>query len=142
MQTGYKILPEILSADLDCVILAIGINDLQIFYNPTLNEIKAGIENLIKIIRSKCPAAKILIAAPSKLTKDIFNGYFQTMFNRGSIEKSFKLGNIYETAAKEGDCLFINLDEVAQVSKLDGLHYTPEAHREIAHAIFKTIENL
>ena len=52
-QTGCKVLPTLLNKDLDCVILAIGVNDLQFFYNPTLEEIKNGMRRLVDIVREQ-----------------------------------------------------------------------------------------
>ena len=59
--TGYKVLPEYLKKFYDIIILAIGINDLQKFYNPTLEEFETGIENIIKKIRENNPNCDIII---------------------------------------------------------------------------------
>lgn len=141
MQTGYKILPELLQKELDCVILAIGINDLQFFFNPSLDEVKNGIKNLIRIVREKCPDASIILASPAKLTNDLLNGFFACQFNKSSIEKSLQLGTIYKAAAEETGCHFIDLDKITEVSPLDGLHFSPEAHAKIAHAIFEMLSD-
>lgn len=142
MQTGYKILPELLTSDIDCIILAIGINDLQFLYNPTLADIKNGIKNLVQIVRSKCPEAEIILAAPAKLTNELLNGFFACMFDKTSIQKSLQMGEIYKTVANETGCDFIDLDKIAEVS-FDGLHFKPEAHKKIALAIFeKLVKNI
>ena len=47
LQTGFKAIPPLLTKDLDCIILAIGINDLQFSYNQSLEQIQDGIEKLI-----------------------------------------------------------------------------------------------
>lgn len=141
MQTGYKILPELLACHPDFVILAIGINDLQFSYNPTLEKIRSGIENLIKIVCSNCPQAQVLLAAPPKLSTNILYSFFGSMFDKTSIEKSLHLSSIYKSVAYAQSCIFIDLDALTEVSQVDGLHFTPEAHKKAAHAIFEILQN-
>lgn len=138
-QTGCKVLPTLLTKDIDCVILAIGVNDLQIFYNPTLEEIKNGMRRLVDIVREHCPNAEIILVSPARLTDNIFNGYFRAMFDKISIEKSLHLSEIYESIAKEKNCRFADWDKIVTVSPKDGLHLEPDAHKKIAEAMFEIL---
>lgn len=135
MQTGYKILPQILSEDVNTVILFIGTNDLQFAYNPTEDEIYTGITDLVKLAKGK----RVILVAPPVLTKAIFNGYFACLFDQTSIDKSLLLGKIYERIAREQGCEFIDLNEIVEVSTLDGLHLAPEEHKLIASEVFKLL---
>lgn len=141
-QTGYKVLPTLLNKDLDCVILAIGVNDLQFFYNPTLEEIENGMRRLVDIVREHCPKAEIILVSPARLTDNIFNGYFRAMFDKISIEKSLHLSEIYESIAKEKNCRFADWDKIVTVSPKDGLHLEPDAHKKIAEAMFESLLSL
>lgn len=141
-QTGYKVLPTLLNKDLDCVILAIGVNDLQFFYNPTLEEIENGMRRLVDIVREQCPKAEIILVSPARLTDNIFNGYFRAMFDKISIEKSLHLSEIYESIAKEKNCRFADWDKIVTVSPKDGLHLEPDAHKKIAEAMFESLLSL
>ena len=141
-QTGYKVLPTLLNKNLDCVILAIGVNDLQFFYNPTLEEIENGMRRLVDIVREQCPKAEIILVSPARLTDNIFNGYFRAMFDKRSIEKSLHLAKIYEEIAAEKDCSFIDWDKIVKVSPKDGLHLEPDAHKKIAEAMFESLLSL
>ena len=67
-ETGYKVLPSLLTPDIDCVILAVGINDLQYLYNISMKDYENGLENLIGIVRTKLPRAKIILLSPSVIT--------------------------------------------------------------------------
>ncbi len=134
MQTGYKILPEFLKINPDIVILLIGINDLQKFYNPSQSMIKEGISKLIDISGSK---RTILVALP-RLTEDILQTNFSFMFDKTSIEKSILLGDIYLQIANEKECRFLDLNKYVTVSEKDGLHLEPEQHKIIAKTIFET----
>lgn len=140
--TGYEILPELLTADFDAVVLAIGINDTQFLYNLSSIEIASGVEKLINIVKVKSPQAKILLVAPSILTDDVLNGNFACLFDRTSIEKSRQLPLLYQKIAEKQNIEFLDLNSVAKTSSLDGLHYAPEQHLKIAQAIFTILSEL
>ena len=133
--TGYKVLPEYLKEFYDTIIFAIGINDLQKFYNPTLEEFETGIENLIKKIRESLPNCNIIILSPSHITENILSSNFRFMFNETSIEKSKQITPIYEKIANEYNCKFLNLNKIVTPSEMDGLHYEVEEHKKIAQSI-------
>jgi len=135
-QSGYRILPKYLDESFDVVILSLGINDIQKFFNPDLNDIKTGIEQLIKLTKELCPKAKIIVVSPASLTKDIETDYFRNQFDKISIEKSKHFSRIYEKAAQNLNCLFFDWDKIVKVSDIDGLHFSPEAHRTIAYALY------
>lgn len=139
MQTGYKILPKFLTSDLDYVILAVGINDLQKFYHTTSEAIKTGLKGLIKITRDVCPNAQIILISPPLLDETILKGNFASHFNKESLEKSKLLNNIYREIALEKDCKLIELEDYVKTSLHDGLHFEPEEHKIIAQLVYKTI---
>ncbi len=138
-ETGYKVLPSLLTPDIDCVILAVGINDLQYLYNISMKDYENGLENLIGLVRTKLPRAKIILLSPSVITEDILNSYFAAMFDETSIEKSKQLSAIYERAARKENCKLLDLKKIASPSKTDGLHYEKIEHIKIANAIFDLI---
>ncbi len=133
MFTGYKILPVYLNQKPDIIILSIGINDLQFAYNPTLEKFYEGITGLVEMAKSS--GAQIILTAPPVLTNDVLKGYFACLFDKTSIEKSQKIGEIFKRIAQEKDCKFINLNESAKVSPQDGLHFDPKEHKKIANTI-------
>lgn len=141
-QTGYKILPEYLKTNFfDIIILAIGINDLQRFFNPTLNEFEQGMEKLIQITKNLSPKSKIILICPSKLNlAGINNGIFSYQFDKISVEKSGKLSPIYKSLAEKYKCHFIDLNNIVEVSSLDGLHFSPKSHKTIAENLYKNLK--
>lgn len=141
-QTGYKILPEYFTKDyFDIVVLAIGINDLQLFFRPTLEEFEQGIEKLIKITKNLSPKSKISLICPSKLNlAGINNGIFSYQFDKISVEKSGKLSPIYKSLAEKYKCHFIDLNNIVDVSPLDGLHFSAESHKKIAENLYKNLK--
>lgn len=139
--TGCKILPSYLSDDLDFVILGIGINDLQKSYNPSGEEFKAGMASVIEITRKLSPHARIILLVPSSIKECILKGYFGVLFDSISVEKSKRFGVMYRDLAAEYDCDLLDLNEIAEVSDIDGLHYTAAEHKKIAAAVFNLLEN-
>ena len=141
-QTGYKILPEYFTKDyFDIVVLAIGINDLQLFFRPTLEEFEQGIEKLIKITKDLSPNAKIILVCPSKLDlAGIKSGVFSFQFDEISVEKSYHLPQIYKKLAEYLACKLVDLNVIAKVSPLDGLHFSAESHKTIAENLYKNLK--
>lgn len=141
-QTGYKILPEYFTKDyFDIVVLAIGINDLQLFFKPTLKEFEQGIEKLIKITKDLSPNAKIILVCPSKLDlAGIKSDVFSFQFDEISVEKSYHLPQIYKKLAEKHACKLVDLNEIAKVSPLDGLHFSAESHKTIAENLYKNLK--
>lgn len=141
-QTGYKILPEYFTKDyFDIVVLAIGINDLQLFFRPTLEEFEQGIEKLIQITKDLSPNAKIILVCPSKLDlAGIKSGVFNFQFDETSVEKSYHLPQIYKKLAEKHACKLVDLNEIVKVSPLDGLHFSAESHKTIAENLYKNLK--
>lgn len=141
-QTGYKILPEYFTKDyFDIVVLAIGINDLQLFFRPTLEEFEQGIDKLIKITKDLSPNAKIILVCPSKLDlAGIKSGVFSFQFDEISVEKSYHLPQIYKKLAEKYACKLVDLNEIVKVSPLDGLHFSAESHKTIAENLYKNLK--
>ncbi len=136
--TGYKILPELLNQNFDYIILAVGINDLQYQYEVTIDDIKTGIKNLVNIVRQKLPDAKIILISPTELTENVLrSSVFSTLFDKDSVKKSKSLAKIYSKIAQETGSDFIDLNFVATVSTVDGLHFEALEHRKIAIKIFQ-----
>lgn len=126
-----KILPEYMKINPDTVILAIGINDTQKFFNT---DIKNTLEKLVDIV---LPIPTIILAPPILNKSILKHPIFSTMFDENSIEQSKKLPEIYFQVARAKGCEFLNLN--LQPSKIDGLHYGAEQHKIIAKSIYQML---
>ena len=136
--TGYKVLPKYLEENPDIVILAIGINDVQKFYKPTLDAIADGLISMIKTIKT----AQIILIAPPVLHDNILDGMFAFQFDKESIETSKHLPAIYKKIAKDNGCHFLDFNNEIKLSDKDGLHYPPESHKYIADKLADFIMTL
>lgn len=138
MFTGHKILPEILQPNIDVVILAMGVNDLQFQYKTTLEDVIAGMSKLVEIVKKGLPKAKIILVSPTNLTENVLKSpIFSTLFDKTSIEKSKHFSKVYSEISKKYACEFIDLNDVATPSDIDGLHFEPKEHEKIAKEIFE-----
>lgn len=134
--TGFKALPKYINKQTKYLILAVGLNDLQKFYTSTDDEIKKGLLNLINIAKNINPKVEIIIFAPSKINKNILTSYFSTLFAKESIEKSIIMNEIYKEVSKANNYYCLDLNEIANTSQIDGLHYLESEHKKIAETIF------
>ena len=141
-RTGFLALPKYLTKDTDILILALGINDVQLFYSFDETKIEKGLERLVEIAKNINPNIKIIIAAPSCPDENVLKGFFSFQFNEESIEKSKKLAPIYKQIAKNQNLIFVNLNESVKVSPKDGLHYEEKEHSRIAEIMQKTVAEL
>lgn len=139
--TGFKAINKYILTDTAFFIIALGINDLQFCYNPSLIQIEEGIRKLVKIVKDQTPDITIILVSPSVITEDILKGYFKIQFDEISIEKSRFISEIYKKVAKEENCLFIDFNKFAKVSKSDGLHYDEDQHKIIASQMYNFILN-
>ena len=143
MFTGHQILPKYLEEKPDIIILALGSNDFQRQYRTSLKEIEYGLENLINIVKTNLPSAKIIILSPTPIGKEVLKAkIFSFLFDENSIEKSKHLGEIYNRVANNNQCEFLDLTLIAPVSEIDGLHYEEMGHKNIADAVYKILKNL
>lgn len=140
--TGCKAITKYLSTDIDYLVISLGVNDLQKFYNNNEESIRTGFSKFLEHIYSIKKNLKIIVLIPSKITDDVLSGYFSTMFDEHSIELSNILSKILIEISKKYNCKYINLDTIANVSKIDGLHYDEISHKTIANTLYDYIVNL
>lgn len=140
--TGYRILPSYLTNDVDILLLAIGVNDLQKIYSVDMNTFNDGFTKFIELAYSLNKNLKIIILSPSTLTKNILKSYFSILFDELSIEKSYMVKDVLKSVAIEKNCDFIDLNNIAKVSVIDGLHYDENGHKAIAEHLQNYFLNL
>lgn len=123
------------SGQIDVLVLWIGTNDLQFQYDTSIDSIKKGLENLIKLAKTK--AKRIIIISPVILNEKILHGAFNYQFDKTSIVKSTKVGIVYQKLAKICDCEYFDINEFVKPSDIDGLHYDENSHKIIADKLAK-----
>ncbi len=131
-KNGLAHLPMLLESHkpLDMIIIMLGTNDLKARFSLTAYDIAGGVERLVQIILlSKCGIANsnpaILIACPPRVNPQ---NDLSEMFS-GAIPKSKNLPDRYNQIAEKYNCVFLDLNMVLKVDNMDGIHYSPQAHR-------------
>ena len=123
--------------DIDILILAIGSNDMQFQYNIDFSTVEKGLENLIKTAKIKTD--NIILIPPVILDNNVLNGGFSFQFDKTSIKKSQKVGDIYKKIAQIFDCLVFDINEFVRPSNIDGLHYDRKSHSLVAKNLAEII---
>ncbi len=140
--SAQKHLPQVLSKikNIYLLILAIGTNDLQFQYNINSVAIEKGLENLIRAAKEK--TTNIIVIAPIILSENILNGYFSSMFDKKSIEKSKEAAEIYKQTADKNHCIYFDINKYVVPSDFDGLHYDENSHKIIADKLYELIRKI
>lgn len=138
---GKEFIKKYSKYDIDLVVSAIGTNDLQKFYKPSLEELKAGFEEYIDVIRANFNA-KILVVAPSVIKPNVLDCHFNYFFDEESVEKSKYLADIWQKVAEEKGCYYVDFRDKVNVSEVDGLHYDEASHKVIAEELAKSVKKV
>jgi len=151
-RNGKTYLPPCLytHAPIDLVILGLGGNDLKVYFNRSPEDIRDGLLELINIIQASSygqrmqEAPKILIVGlpvPLKIAEEYTDDDGVLVFE-GAIEKAKCLIDLYERAAHEKQCYFLNVSKTIFPSMIDGLHLDDVAHKKLAEMVCKKIVDI
>lgn len=126
---------------IDLIIVVLGTNDLKARFGLSANDIALGIQRLLIEIRSsECGvdsgAPQILLAAPIKAGETSF---FTEVF-AGASSKSALLPKLLESIAQNNGIPFTDLNDVAKVDPVDGIHLDAKAHAAIGARLAQTIQ--
>lgn len=152
-RSGIAWLPTCLASHrpLDLVILALGLNDLQVRYSATVRDVAMGAGRLVRAVRTypeSGPNGKhppqVLLLAPAPMHPDIAGlPYGVDMHGQDGCARSRELGKAYEAKARELGCHFFNAARVVpHASAVDGLHLEPEDHKALGFALAAEIRGI
>ena len=116
---------------LDILVLAVGTNDMQFLFDVSFKNIERGLENLITEAK-KHKIKNIILVPPVKIKDCVLTGPFSHQFNESSIKESKRVDRIYKKLARVLNCNYIDFNDIAEPSDIDGLHYEPSSHAIIA----------
>ncbi len=141
LYSAQKHFPIIVSElkNIDILILALGTNDLQFQYNIDYSVIENKLKNLILIAQRKVD--NIILIPPVILEENILDGFFKIQFDKTSIAKSKKVGQIYNKLGKLFNCKIFDINTFSKPSNADGLHYDNNTHKLIGKNLSVFIKN-
>ncbi len=129
---------------IDLVIFWIGTNDNKIQFKRSAEDIKEGMRKLIQCVKSsnKGPNAKppqILLISPHPIIK-VQNLHPQ--LDDSSVEKSNRIGLLYQELAREENCEFLNAGLLVQSSNIDGVHLDEPANEVLGKSIAEKVREI
>ena len=141
---SFIAIKKYLDENYDLIIFQIGINDLQLQYNTSLQTFENKFIELVKNINpeSKKIKTKILFLCPNKINECITKSYFNSLFDEISIDKSAQINKVFESISNKTGADIVFLENMTKTSAIDGLHYDIENHKIIADVLKKYILEL
>jgi len=141
-RNGKRYLPSCLysHAPLDLVVLALGGNDLKLYYGRQPEDIAAGMAELIDVVQASpygvdmCSPPKVLLliqGAPLPVAEQIVDENGICLF-KDSIRRVEKLAGLYRALAAQKNCYVADLSVSGVPSSIDGLHLDEDGHRRVA----------
>lgn len=134
-------------APLDLVVLALGGNDLKLYYGRQPEDICHGMAELIDIVQTS-PYGKDMISPPEILliglgrplpiAEHIVDDNGICLY-KDSIRRVEKLNVLYRELAAAKNSHFLDLTGQVEPSPIDGLHLDEEGHRRVAECVGRTI---
>lgn len=127
---------------LDIFIISLGINDVFIAEDSTLDEISQGIEQIIDIInnnhiKSGRLTPLIIIMSPPRYNTSIEGIEFFEL----QVNKLKELPDLYRKLALKKKCHFFDASIYVTGSSLDGSHLEAESHKLLGEKIAEFILN-
>lgn len=144
-KNGLRVLQALLESHrpVDLVIIMLGTNDLKARFNLTANDIALGIQRLaVEVARSDAgsdgTAPRVLLAAPVSV---IETGVLADIF-AGATQKSQALPETLAQVAKAQNAGFVDLNSIARVDPVDGIHLDAVAQRAIGKEMARAVTDL
>ncbi len=147
-RNGSLYLPACLQSHkpLDAVVLMLGTNDLKCMFNLTTGDIAGGAGVLARMILQsdsgpKARPPKLLLVCPPA-TGDMSRVPDLAEKFVGAYERSRRLPQYYEALAASLGCAYLNSQNVASPSKVDGLHLDAPEHAKLGAAVTAAVRRL
>jgi len=144
-KNGRAALPVIMESHrpIDLVIIMLGTNDLKFRFCVNAFDIADSAGKLAQIaMASQCgpgeTASKVLLVAPPPVVE---TGALADMFQGGEATGQ-QFGHHFAEAARRYGCSFLDAGAVIRSSAVDGVHFEPEDHGRLGHAIADAIEEM
>lgn len=131
----------------DVLIIMLGTNDCKERYGVNAPTIAFGLNRMVRQARfiaaeQKCHP-RIIIVAPAVI-KPVYAEHpvMGGLFGRFSDIKSAGLAEEYRCLAAENGCTFVDANDYAEASDIDGIHLDRENHGRLARALYEVIRKI
>ena len=130
----------------DVFVVLLGTNDLKSMYSASAWEIAQGAGALLDLAaQSRCgperSAPQALLVAPPPTRVTGLGAPFEHILDEADA-KSTCFDVTFSAVAADRGVAYLNAGDVIESSPVDGVHWSPEAHRVIGQAIAASVERL
>jgi len=127
---------------LDLVIVMLGTNDLKVRLENSIEDLKADIKQLcLQVLNfdySPYKAPNIMLVAPAPFAETVeLDAEFLP-----ALDTSKRIAPIFYQLARELNIQFLDAGRVIKVSKVDGIHWDADGHRDFAHHLAAMLKQL
>jgi lysophospholipase L1-like esterase len=143
--SGLHHLPTALASHqpLDLIVIMLGTNDAKARFKGEACDIAEGMRRLVSTVKTfksvmGYMAPSTLIVSPPAIAPGIVDGRHAESFPRGP-ELTAALPNLYREIADEFNVGFLDANDIINTDGIDGVHWTPNAHRVFGLAVAKWI---
>ena len=139
---GAAELPEVIASELplDLVVVMLGTNDAKAQFDRTAEEIAAAAMGVAEIAAESTGVAtayeppRVLVVAPPPI--GVMNHESIAQFFAGADAKSARFAEAFRAAGEEaGVPVFVAADAMGSSDGYDGVHFTPEDHRQLGEGL-------
>lgn len=130
----------------DIVVVVLGTNDLKTMYSASAWDIAQGAGKLLDVVANsacgpdgRAPQALLVAPPPTRVTG--LGAPFEDVLERADA-KSGWFGAEFAAVAADRGVAYLNAGDVIESSPIDGVHWSPQAHRAIGQAIAAAVEGL
>ena len=130
---------------LDTVIIMLGSNDLKHYFYTTPQKIADGAGRLVDITREylatqQDAAARIILVAPPLILPGIESAFDDDEHHADAAPASREFASEYLRVAKEKGCDYLDAAAICEISPLDCIHMTADAHAALAKALLNMLK--
>ena len=145
---GHRLLRACLETHkpVDVVVVVLGTNDLKSLYSASAWDIARDAGKLLDVVAiSGCgpdgSAPQALLVAPPPTRVTGLGAPFEDVLERADA-KSRRFDAEFSAVAEDRGVAYLNAGDVIESSPIDGVHWSPQAHRAIGQAIAASVKGL
>ena len=145
--SGLSVLAPILQshAPLDLLVIMLGTNDCKQRFAATPVNIKDALTRLVKKARQLDvwrSVPLILIVAPIIIDERLYSSPNTVGMGDGCVEKSRQFPQLFQDAARDMDCAFLDCNPYVNPAEGDYMHFNPDSNRCFTQALEEKIIEL
>jgi len=121
----------------DIALIMLGTNDLKTAFHRDAHDVATSIQKLIRLVRAKSSATKIIIVSPIYINPIAAKITFGS-WGKAAVAESRQLAPALQTVADEMECYFVDASRVAHAG-IDGVHLDVASHAALAELLITQI---